>query len=141
MLTTTDRIERCIARHPEWDNARVCKSIPGGRLAEVVAVREGRKGPPPPPKPKTVETLLASFDLAGEIRRQAASIPRREYREDEELRRACGAAGFQVGQARWRATSTRAEFERFKAVLPDKRVVWCCEHTAAELRRRLEDIQ
>jgi hypothetical protein len=65
-----EKIERAIAKHPEWDNRKVAKCA-GGRVADVQAVREGAEikrtapiiHPPAAPPAKVKAIPLASIHL------------------------------------------------------------------------------
>ncbi len=67
-MDLSERIKRCIARHPEWDHHRIAGAT-GGRYADIEAVKKGEPLPPPPsnimPDVAAPVTPAATFSLKG----------------------------------------------------------------------------
>jgi hypothetical protein len=94
-MELSDKIKRCLDKHPEWTNKQVAKST-GARYGEIEAVRRGepvpKTGTPeafPEPAPAAAGVSLSSIrerlDIAAAITRALSNVKRGTLLPEEEL--------------------------------------------------------
>lgn len=94
-----DRLRACLARHPDWDDARIRNAIIGSTIEMVRAVRAGEPMPTAAAEEqKKIETgtitlaqVRARYDIAAAIRAELAKLkPGALIQERELCQRAAG---------------------------------------------------
>lgn len=94
-MELSERIRRCLDKHPGWTNKQISKST-GARYGEIEAVRRGESVPKPgtpeafPERtPAAAGISLASvkerFDIAGAISRALSAVKRGTLLPEDEL--------------------------------------------------------
>lgn len=79
-MTLEERIKASIARHPDWDDRKVSKSVRGATVEMARAVREGQPLPEPPAEDRpavgvvTLDAVRARYDIAAAIRRELGKL-------------------------------------------------------------------
>ena len=86
-MTTEEKIQRALEKHPDWNTRRIACST-GGTYAEVEAARGGGRDSQPDPASGTsisLSTIKDRFDVAAAIRREIARIRRGHLLPEDEL--------------------------------------------------------
>jgi hypothetical protein len=89
MTTIVDRIKACIARNPDWSNARVQSAIRGSSAGIVKAARDGTPLPEAAslsPGSITVAQVKQRYDTLGAILNEIELLPKGTLIPESELR-------------------------------------------------------
>lgn len=88
--TIVGRLKACIAKHPDWDDTQVLRSIRGSRKPMISALRAGQAPILSEPTPKMVLLSLAKvkfrYDVLAAIQREMLNIPRGKFILEDDLR-------------------------------------------------------
>lgn len=131
-MKTKEQIRQYVAARPGIDIRKVCKN-----LAVPTALAREALGETPAPTPaapgRAVSDLIAQFDDVAKVEKTMKALPKAQYLEDEEMRRAVS-----CGSGRWRDVRTHPRLSAYLYRLPNGRHVWMHPSAQANLNSAIQ---
>ena len=131
-MNVDEKIKRCIATHPEWDNSRVANAV-HGRVPDVLRVRGGKAAPVTASpallkRGKSMAQFRQQFDVKLRIQQGVKKHLQGVYMPDQEFREACG-----VSTTEWRRYSEESEFDVYRAKIRGQ-ILWAAPKMLLEMK-------
>ncbi|HAM41469.1 MAG TPA: hypothetical protein DCP69_09065 [Candidatus Omnitrophica bacterium] len=109
-----EKVRRCVARHPEWDDNRISSAATAPvRLVRAARAKQGKgsahQEPAAKQRGKTLQQFRAQFDVRERIRVGLKTHLNGVYMTDQEFREACG-----IPAQDWRRFADLEEFELYR---------------------------
>jgi len=140
MITTEEKLKRCIEKHPDWEDTRVANSVG----CSIKLVRLMHSGAPIPVQKSedsgivSIERVIKRYDIKSAIMRELSKIPRGQLVSEAEL--CLRSAGTDRNRFRRTVENNIEEFRPLRIKLKldesgDGKWYWSDPETIAEAQR------